>query len=320
MTDAETRQLGLAQLHSSAVNGSAPSSSDPMIVLAYSCLRRDFDTLVSYRPSADDDVPSPEAIHKTRIATRRLRVALRMFKEMLPMRLARGLRDELGWFAKTLGGVRDLDVYMDTFRKYLETVAAEQHLELDDFVRYLESTRTRARVTLQALFDDPRYEAMLATFATFLANAPNAAALRRWRSFEVGDGARLYLEASVKRVLKRGNKITTESAAEKLHRLRIDAKRLRYELEFFADVYPSLESSAKIARRLQDVLGLYQDACTARTRVRDYIGDTTTPVELLKLMRAHEREAANARRLFAAEWRRFKKSISLAELRTLLAA
>ena len=114
-----------------------------------------------------------------------------------------------------------------------------------DYQRHVERARETARASLPALFGDPRYEALLRAFGEFLAGSPTPGALRRWRSFLVSDGAPAYVEASIKRILKRGNRIDAESEAQELHRLRITAKRLRYELEFFAEVYPSLRRSAQ---------------------------------------------------------------------------
>jgi hypothetical protein len=53
------------------------------------------------------------------------------------------------------------------------------------------------------------------------------------------------------------------------HRLRIVGKRFRYALEFLAEVYPG--ETARLVRRtvaLQDLLGAYQDANVAISRLR----------------------------------------------------
>ena len=55
-----------------------------------------------------------------------------------------------------------------------------------------------------------------------------------------------------------------------LHDLRIKTKRLRYELEFFADVYPPLKQTAKECKALQDLLGTHQDVYAATARLRRY--------------------------------------------------
>jgi len=51
-----------------------------------------------------------EAIHRLRVATRRLRAALRMLREVVPDDEAERAADELGWLCGAIGAVRDLDV------------------------------------------------------------------------------------------------------------------------------------------------------------------------------------------------------------------
>jgi triphosphatase len=289
-----------------------------MICFAYACLRRASRTLTGLAPALDKPL-SVDEIHRLRIASRKLRVALRLFGDMLPAS-APVLGRELQWFSRTLGEARDLDVYMAAFRSYARQLTPERARGLEAYERHLEASLASARAKLDELFASPRYRALLNALTAFLDDAPAPGALRRWRSFRVMDGGREYLQASVKRILKHGAKIESSSPPDDLHRLRIKAKRLRYELEFFANVYGSLARSAKAARRLQDTLGAYQDACTASDRVLVYLDDERAQGSIADLLATHEANGANARRAFAAEWRRFKKGMSLDELRTLLAA
>ena len=289
------------------------NAADPLIVFAYECLRREFAALAEHRPR-ENEIPSPEAIHRTRIAARRLRVALRMFKRVLPPGTAPSLATELRWFARALGEIRDLDVYTDNLHRY-SAGADGDRAALAEYERHVNAVRDAARATLPALFSDPRYLALLEAFAKFVANGPPHGALRRWRSLTVSEGARGQLRKSLRRIVKRGDRIAAGSAARELHRLRIMAKRLRYELEFFAEVYPSLHAAAKVAKRLQDVLGEHQDSCTASARVRRYVherGGAAGP--LVALRQSHDREAAAAQRRFELEWRSFKKNLSLDDL------
>jgi CHAD domain-containing protein len=289
-----------------------------MIVFAYACLRREFRALMSQRPDSGE-IPAPDAVHRTRIAARRLRVALKTFKHLLPARAA-SLRAELRWFARALGDVRDLDVYTSNLSHYAEAVCGDPG-EFAEYAQHVHAVRDAARAQLPALFADPRFLALLESFAAFLENSPSSGALRRWRSFSVRKGARAYLQKSIKRIVKRGDKIVAGSAARDLHRLRIMAKHLRYELEFFAAAFPSLQGQANVVKRLQDVLGEYQDACTASARVRGYIRERgRAPGALRALLHDHEQLGAAAERRFELEWRSFKKNLSVDELRERLAA
>jgi CHAD domain-containing protein len=253
-----------------------------------------------------------------RIATRRLRVALRLFRRMLPSEAVRRFRKDLRWFASALGEVRDLDVYTDNFRNYAQGMSPEQQADVGSYELHLRRERNEARAKLVALFDDARYVALFEDFAAFLDGQPTATALRRWRTFRVRDGIEKYLAKSSKRVRKLGRKIDERSAARQLHRLRIRAKRLRYELEFFAPVYPELGELAKATKALQDVLGAHQDACTANERLQRFAktlrkaGErrAALPPALAQLRSGQQTAARHAREEFAAEWQRFEALFS----------
>jgi CHAD domain-containing protein len=294
---------------------------DPMIAFAYAILRDELAALQRRRPAAAE-LPTPLDIHQMRISTRRLRVALRLFRRMLPSDAAKRFSKDLKWFARALGEVRDLDVYTENFRAYAHGMTAEQQAEVGSYELHLRRERNEARAKLVALFAAPRYTTLFEDFASFLVGAPTAPALRRWRSFRVRDGIKKYVKKSLKRVRKLGSRIDTESQASKLHRLRIRAKRLRYELEFFAPVYPALVDLAKATKALQDALGAHQDACTATARLGDFAKTLRKPGErrgrlpaALERLRANQREAARrARQAFAAEWQSFETLISRTKL------
>jgi CHAD domain-containing protein len=292
--------------------------NDPMIVFAYDCLRREFGALIARQP-AKSATPSPGDVHQMRIATRRLRVALKLFRRMLPKE-AQQFRKEFRRFASALGEVRDLDVYSENFRTYAGAVAPENVDDLGGYELHLRRQRAEARNELAALFTDERHAALLQSFAEFLDGAPSPAAMRRWRSFKVADGVDKYLKKSLKRVLKLGDEVGGKAHAKDLHRLRIRAKRLRYELEFFVPVYPSLGKAAKATKVLQDLLGVHQDACTATERLRAYArslresGGRAMPAALGTLIEGQQQQARDARERFGAEWRTFERAVSRGKL------
>jgi len=294
--------------------------SDPMIVFAYECLRRELKELAARRP-VEGKPPSIEDVHRMRIAMRRLRVALRLFRRMLP-RDAKEFRKGLRAFARALSDTRDLDVHADVFRTYAQTVPAESLTELGGYELHLRRERSEARARMIERFSDDRYDELLGSFGALLEHAPSPGAVRRWRSFKVSDGVDKYLKKSVKRVLKLGGKVGAEAHAKDLHRLRIRAKRLRYELEFFAAAYKSLDKAALEAKALQDLLGEHQDACTASSRLQRYArslrkhAGAPMPAALDRLAQAERQRARKVREAFPAEWRRFERSIARGRIAT----
>ena len=92
--------------------GSTVVSEDSTIgELAYAVLRRQLAVLRDKEPGTrlGEDI---EELHDMRVATRRLRAALALFSNVLPVR-AQTFREELGWLAAVLGAVRDLDVQIE---------------------------------------------------------------------------------------------------------------------------------------------------------------------------------------------------------------
>ncbi len=289
-----------------------------MIALAYRCLQRDYRALLERLPEAGV-APSSEDVHQIRIATRRLRVALRLFGTMLPARAAARLRRELRWLARGFSDVRDLDVHSKALRHHVRQSGVDVVEGLGGYELALRRERAAARDALQHLFTSERYEQLIGSLGDLLEDAPSAAALRRWRTFTIREGAAKYLKHSRRRVLKLGRKLDAKSGVEDLHRLRIRAKRLRYALEFFAEIYPQLLPAAHATKALQDVLGEHQDARTARRRVLAYTralrahaggGEHARPAALDTWRWAQTQRAARAREAFAGEWQRFLDTLA----------
>ena len=299
-----------------SVRASGFAPADPFLVFAYAILERGVAALVEHRPPPER-APAPDEIHQLRVAARRLRVALRLLRRMLPSRDVARFRADLHWFASSLGDVRDLDVYAEHFKAYVNTVPPEQRGDLGGYELYLRRERAEARNRATATLAEPRTAAMFADVARFVAAGPSAGALRRWRSLKVRDGIRASVRGSVGRVRRLGKAVTLRTRAAELHELRIKTKRLRYELEFFADVYPPLASSAKACKALQDLLGTLQDASTATTRLRRYANllkkQTGSPVALppalVELRRSQLALARSVRRSFADQWPAFAAAI-----------
>ena len=297
--------------------GAAPrargfAADDSFIVFAYATLARELAAFARARPPADR-APTPDHIHDLRVAARRLRVALRLFRRLLPSRDAARLHADLRWLASSLGDVRDLDVYTDNFKAYCLDLPAAQRDELSGYELYLRRERAAARQRAAAALGAPRTSALFDEAARFVEREPTAGAMRRWRSLTVGDGIRASLQRGTARVRRLGNRLNAQSRAAELHELRIKAKRLRYELEFFAAVYPALKTPAKACKALQDLLGTHQDACTATARLRRYASSIRKrngaahplPAALVHLRRSQLARARDVRAAFGDQWPAF---------------
>jgi CHAD domain-containing protein len=316
------RQVAPADPSSSTVPGeTTPRGSRPddaFVVFAHDVLRRETAQLVASKPRVES-APTPDEIHQLRVAARRLRVALRLFGRMLPSADTARFQADLRWFASSLGDVRDLDVYTENFKAYARTLPAEQRADLRGYELYLRRERAAARQRAAAAAASPRSAALIADLERFAAAGPSPGSLRRWGSRSVRDGVRQSMRRSVARVRRLGAALTPRAQPDELHELRIKTKRLRYELEFFAAVYPALKETAKQCKAVQDLLGTHQDVYAGTARLRRYAAllrkqgaAGTLPTPLLELRKSQFNLARAVRRSFREQWPAFVAMIGAA--------
>jgi CHAD domain-containing protein len=131
--------------------------------------------------------------------------------------------------------------------------------------------------------------------------------------------ARRSIRASVARVRRPGRGLDAHLKPKALHQLRIKSKRLRYELEFFAAVYPPLAAIASECKAMQDLLGAHQDAYTANARLRRYAAllrkrgaPGALPPALAQLRKSQREAARRLRRTFGERWPAFAAAIDAA--------
>ena len=219
-----------------------------------------------------------EELHDMRVAVRRMRAAAIVFDEYLESEKLephlKGLKRTLG----ALGGVRDLDVFREKAETYLKTLPSGREHDLDPLFITLAEEREKARENMLDYLDSEKYSHFKKDFSEFL-DFPETWALPT--TTEKHDS----LPHRVKDVLPsilyaRLADISAYSewvegpyvSVERLHRLRIAAKGLRYTLEFFEDVLgKDVEALIKDFKVLQDHLGDLHDAAVATGMLGSYL-------------------------------------------------
>ena len=221
--------------------------------VAFAILRRHFAAMLAHEPGVrlGED---PEELHDMRVATRRLRAALKLYSDVLPKRSERYERD-LRWVAGALGEVRDLDVHL---QRLSEEASANGEV-LEEIVALLRERRVEARRRMLEALDSNRYERLLASFS---------GTLRRGRSptptAPVLEAAPDLLRDRYKKVRKRANTLREDSPPEHFHELRKKGKRLRYALEPLQEIYGKpAQKMVKLLKEIQDDLGDHQDLIVA---------------------------------------------------------
>ena len=257
-----------------------PTEIGPAMTLgevAFAVLRRQFAEMRAHEPGTRIG-EDPEELHDMRVATRRLRAAMKVFEDALPER-ARWFREELRWVAGALGDVRDLDVQIHSLGAWRDGADEEGSASLGKILEVMKKRRTEARGRMLDALDSARYERLETSFGEMLRRGPGAEReLARTNGPEdepVTSAAPGLISARYRKWRKAARRLKEASPPDDFHDLRKKGKRLRYALEFVSEVYGKpVDAVIKPLKALQDDLGDHQDAVVAAETLRE-LGTTT---------------------------------------------
>ncbi len=240
-------------------------------------------------------------VHKTRVAIRRLRSALRVFGALFDSSSTAALDAELRWVAGVLGAVRDSQVLDRRLRvllgevdeaDLLGPVSARIHGELA-------GRQTESWEAVEATLSGARYLGMLRTLGEWFSQPTLTDAGR-----DSAGAVRGLVRKAERRVARRLDRALGGRDAAALHAVRKAAKRARYASETGRPVLGGKRSKkhAKRYAALQDLLGEHQDAMlsTALLRRLGAIAGTTPGENGFAFGILYEREWETARRIRAA--------------------
>jgi len=211
--------------------------------------------------------PDAEAVHALRVAIRRLEPSLDVFGHYGSDKKGKKIRRRLLEILALAGEVRDCDVALE--------LLSNRRLCAKIFTR-------RERAASRLLAELKRHGAAQEAIAW---RPPIHARSIRTRS--ISTTARRELRRAEARFLKSGRRAVL--SAKDLHRVRIAAKRLRYLIELFADLYgPAAEEWLAKIRKVQSLLGRLNNCRTVRAMVSDLGGPKSIARELKKKQRQYQ--------------------------------
>lgn len=210
-------------------------------------------------PGVIEDIDS-EFLHDFRIALRRTRSLLSLFFKTLPREQAEHFRAELKWITQATNSVRDCDVYLLGADEYRAMLPERLHPGLLCFFEGLRERRKKEFKLMKRRLKSARAAALFKDWQGFLRDRLPALPPAKKPGLCRGFAARL-LKKRYKRILETGAACGPESEDTVLHALRIEAKKLRYLLEFFRSVLAAAEVDqlVKHLKRLQNNLGEFND-------------------------------------------------------------
>ena len=122
------------------------------------------------------DMGDIERVHDMRVATRRLRAALEVFRPCFPPDAFRGVLYEVKSIADALGERRDRDVTIASLADFGEALAAPDRPGIDSLVAKLHSEQQEANEELAGFVDEARLGALRERLDLLVAAAEEGAA------------------------------------------------------------------------------------------------------------------------------------------------
>lgn len=203
-----------------------------------------------------------EFVHQMRVALRRLKTLLKTFPRWADDAWKQTLVPDLDWLGALLGQARDLDVFVDSTLPAL----AEADIDATAWAPLLTRAAERrdaARAQLGGALRTRRYAALSLAWLRWLAALRFSVGPLEMVDKPLGGYAGKRVRKHYARLIEEPG-LTSLTPAER-HRRRIEAKRLRYGLEFFESLAArkTRRELAKQLGRIQSVLGDGSDAATA---------------------------------------------------------
>ena len=276
-----------------------------------------------------------EDVHDIRVASRRVSAVLDSFSDHLPVKKAKAWKKEIGSITKSFGKVRDIDVQLDWIKEILSKIDDKK---LSDGIRRIklrldQKRRERQDHTTEAtasLLESAAIQEITQWVNTILSSGKES----------VQFSPSLY-QLGYKQIQNRLDEflfyevfIFDTQRVEELHSMRICAKKLRYALEVFSDLYMHETDFAQdITRQAQDYLGEIHDCDVwidylpkfmekEFTRIKEFYGYTRPysrirpGIEYLIANRQEERQRLY--RDFLKDWKKWKLKETWLNLRKVI--
>lgn len=302
-------------------------ADDPMAEAGRKVLRFHFYQMLAHEQGTrlGEDI---EELHDMRVATRRMRAAFEIFGDYFSRKAVKAHLRALRSTGRSLGRVRDLDVFMEKAVHYLDASHEDDRPGLEPLLHGWEAERESARAEMLAHLDSQAYRQFVENFGSFLETP--------------GEGVR-KLDSMAPQVTRhiaptqiyarlgavRAYAALLDSASlEQLHGLRIQFKRLRYTLEYFREILgPEAKDVINEIKTIQDHLGDLNDANVACQILNDFLsgwearqlhlslGSRQSTEPIVHYLAARHAERHRLLVEFPTAWERFNR----ADVRLLLA-
>jgi CHAD domain-containing protein len=237
-------------------------------VLAY--LRAQRDAIVELDPAVRQD--AEDSVHSMRVATRRMRSALKSYGKVLDRAVTDPIGDELKWLAGELGVDRDREVLSGRLKAALDEVpgALVSGPVAERLSVWAGGNPGGASARLIGVLDSRRHLALLDALDALIADPPLLKAAGKKPHKVIAEAVRKDFR-KVTGLMEHALELEPGTDRDvAIHEARKKTKRARYAAEA---ARPALGDPAKTVvksmKSLQDQLGEHQDSVMARQTLRE---------------------------------------------------
>lgn len=243
------------------------TAAEAFQTISRGCLRQ---LITNEKPVLGGDA---EALHRMRVALRKLRAAISVFSQVVKDRDSRRIKSELGWLSGELGPARDIDVFIVDVLSPLR----KRHRDDPGVNRIFRDFERRRALSYRQVATSLQSERLLhleLEATRWIEVGPwvtsRSRSARRRRDQAVTILAADALTRGRKKLRDTGRNLAKLSRADR-HKLRIRCKKLRYAVEFFSDLFPGksraqrCKSTLCALEDLQNSLGALNDLARRET-------------------------------------------------------
>jgi CHAD domain-containing protein len=226
-------------------------------------------------PGVVEDIDT-EFLHDFRVALRRTRSLLGSMKKI-------GRPEDIACFQQGFrkiglitGPVRDLDVYLLEKKVYHSMLPEGLQEGLAVFFQGLTRQRAKELQRLKKAMQSSDFQAFMVQWREYIEHSFLSSALDAGQE-PCREVAIKAIRKRLRSILKNGALIGPLSPDTELHCLRIQAKKLRYLLEFYRSLFPEAEMEilVKSLKKLQDNLGNFNDLSVQQKMLGQYQSELT---------------------------------------------
>jgi CHAD domain-containing protein len=220
-----------------------------------------FDEMCAFRAEALD-WKDPQGVHSMRVASRRLRSALRSFLPYLNEGALTPVAKQIKTLAGILGEVRDQDVAIEALQDLSKEAPKRFSNAIEQLLDLRKEIRETARGNLKKEIGKTRLKNLRVEFQRALTSVSQHQATITSPDTQpsYNEVARIIIDDRLSDLEELSKSLFYPNDVQPLHDMRIAAKRLRYAIDLFSECWESdIGSFAKQAALLQTDLGQLHD-------------------------------------------------------------